>query len=423
MRTRASFWIFAAATTLLLVGVITREARLLALMLPLLAFGALASLFSPPAPQVEVGRRVEKEALYQGEEVRVCLSLRNTGEPLPVLEVYDALPPESILTQGTNHLLLSLDRGETKRLEYRLQFRLKGRYPMGPLVLRSRDSLGVYLKEKRVPSDETFVVAPRLEDLRKVTVLPRRTRPRLGQVPSRMPGLGTDFWSIREYQAGDDLRRINWKASARLGSLLTNERESERSGDVILVLDAREAADVGIYTSNTVELGIRALASLASRLLRDRNRVGLVVQRDVMDWVTPAFGRRQLYRIIDTLIGVRPGGAAPFEQIGWMLRRNLPTKAMLIIISPLVDRSVTETIAELRASGFDIMLLSPSSLEVDRLTIGEDWYEELAYRLLRMQRDGDVGYLRRFAHVVDWNPEEPLTLALKEVSQWSRYQP
>ncbi|MFQ5985817.1 MAG: DUF58 domain-containing protein [Thermoplasmata archaeon] len=423
MRTRASFWIFATATTFLLVAVVTREARFLALMLPLLAFGALASLFSPPAPEVEVRRTTEKEALYEGEEIEVRISLRNTGEPLPFLEVYDALPHRSVLTRGTNHLLLALDRDETKRLEYRIQFPLKGRYPVGPVVLRSRDSLGVYLKERRVPSDEAFVVAPRIEDLRKVSVLPRRTRPRLGQVPSRIPGLGTEFWSIREYHAGDDLRRVNWKASARLDSLLTNERESERSGDVILVLDAREAANVGFYASNAVELGIRALASLASRLLHDRNRVGLVVQRDVMDWVTPGFGRRQLYRIIDTLIGVRPGGQAPFEQIGWMLKRHLPTKALLVIISPLVDRSVTETIAELRASGFDIILLSPSSLEVDRLTIGEDRYENLAYRLLRMQRDGNVGYLRRFAHVVDWNPDEPLTLALKEVSLWSRYQP
>lgn len=392
-------------------------------MLPLLVFGALASLFSPPAPHLEVERKVEKEALYEGEEISVRLSLRNPGEALPILEVYDGLPRGSVLTQGTNHLLLALDRGETKRLEYRLKFPLKGRYAVGPVVMRSRDPLGLYVKTMDISSEDALVVAPRFEDLRKVTVLPRRTRPRLGQVPAKIPGLGTEFWAIREYEAGDDLRRINWKASARLDSLLTNEKESERSGDVILVLDAREAANVGYSAYNAVELGIRALASLAARLLQDRNRVGLVVQRDVMGWVSPAFGRKQFYRIMDGLIAVRPGGQVPFEQISWMLRRYLPTKALLIIISPLIDRSVTDSIAELRAAGFDIILLSPSSLEVERMTIGEGSYEELAYRVLRMQRDANVAYLRRFAHVVDWNPEEPLALALKKVSLWSRHHP
>lgn len=421
MRTRATFWIFGAAVALLLLGVVTRDFRFLALVLPLLVFATLASLFAPPRPSLAVKRVIEGERTFEGDEIDVALTLHNTGAALPVLEVYDGLPPGSVVTKGSNRLLLSLAAGETKTLEYTLRFDLKGRYTLGPLTARSRDPLGLYFREITVPGRDGVVVSPLIQDLRRVSLLPRRTRPNLGQVPARIPGLGTEFWAIRKYQGGDDMRGINWKASARLDTLLTNEREAERSGDIILVLDARNEAHIGGPFYNTLELGIRAVVSLAARLLQDRNRVGLVIQRDVLDWVYPAFGRTQLYRIIDAVLAVRPGGIWPFRQIAWVLKRHFPSRALLIIVSPLVDRASLESVRELRAVGFDIILLSPSSLEVERRLLEGNGHTELAHRVLRMRREADVAYLRRFAHVVDWNPEEPLTLALKEASLWQRY--
>src|SRR5439155_1167202 len=83
------------------------------------------------------------------------------------------------------------------------------------------------------PPAARLVVAPAMEDLRRTKLQPRRTRPWYGQVASRQIGAGTDFWGVREYTAGDEVRRINWKASARLDRLFTNEYEGERSGDVV----------------------------------------------------------------------------------------------------------------------------------------------------------------------------------------------
>lgn len=421
MRTRANFWIFAASVALLLVGIIAREPRLLALVLSLLTFKALTALFTPSIPDVSAERRLEAVTSYEGEDVSVAVTLRNRGDAIHLLEVYDSISEGGLVTEGTNHLILALNRGEEKTLEYRVRFEVKGRYEIGPLMLRSRDPFGMYIRERRVDVAQTMVVSPRTEDLRRVSLFPRRTTPRLGNAPSRTAGLGVDFWAIRAYQSGDELRRINWKASARLDTLLTNEKEAERSGDIILVLDARWQANVGHMLQNTIEFGVKAAVSLAAKLLQDRNRVGLVIQRDILDWVYPAFGNKQLYRIVNALVSVRPGGEWPFEQISWVLKRYFPPKSLIIIISPLVDTPAVESVVELRARGFDIILLSPSFLEVERMVMDEDMYMELAYRVLKMRRDADVSYLRRFAHVVDWNPREPLALALKEVSLWPRY--
>src|SRR5439155_1125748 len=135
------------------------------------------------------------------------------------------------------------------------------------------------------PPRPQIVVAPAMEDLRRAALQPRRTRPWFGQVASRRIGPGTEFWGVREYVAGDEVRRINWKASARLERLFTNEYEGERSGDVVIVVDARRESSVGTEADNPVEHAVRAALGIADRVLATKNRVGLIVYRQVIDWV------------------------------------------------------------------------------------------------------------------------------------------
>ena len=98
---------------------------------------------------------------------------------------------------------------------------------------------------------------------------------------------------MRQYVPGDELRKINWKASARRDEMITNEFESECSGDVTIMLDARKESNVGTLENNTVEHGIRAASTIAAHILKEKNRVGLIVLRDIIDEVYPAFGKRQ----------------------------------------------------------------------------------------------------------------------------------
>jgi uncharacterized protein (DUF58 family) len=259
------------------------------------------------------------------------------------------------------------------------------------------------------------MVAPRSEDIRKVEIHTRKTRPWLGQIPSRSPGLGTDFWAIRAYASGDEMRRINWKASARLASLFTNEYEGERSGDFVIILDAREQAALGLHSRSAVEMGVRATISLAAKLLEARNRVGLVIMRSVLDWVYPAFGRAQLLRIVEALVTVKPGGAWTLQHLSWILSRFFPPRSQLIIISPVVDRRAREAVLEMRARGFDAIVISPSIVDIEAGIIKEEERVKTAYAILRIEREMNIARLRRIAPVADWKPDDPLALALKEV--------
>src|SRR2546426_220972 len=171
-------------------------------------------------------------------------------------------------------------------------------FPPARVRVRSLDPLALGAEDAVLSVEARLVVAPTMEDLRRTKLQPRRTRPWFGQVASRQIGAGTDFWGVREYTAGDEVRRINWKASARLDRLFTNEYEGERSGDVVIVVDARRESFIGTETDNPIEHGVRAALGIAEHVLASKNRVGLIVQREVLDWVPPAFGRKQLYRIL-----------------------------------------------------------------------------------------------------------------------------
>ncbi len=415
MRTGQAAWVVGLASLLLILGLIIREEGLIALAVPLVVYLALGVVFRAQEPAVRVFRSVDRDTAYQGEELTVNLRVENLGRSLEFLELQDSVPPELELLQGSSYLVTQLQPKEAREFQYRLNLRVKGKYTLGPILMRSRDLMGFFVHEATVENSLTLVVSPRGEDVRKVKIGTRTTRPWLGQIPSRSPGLGTDFWSIRDYASGDEMRRINWKASSRLASLFTNEYEGEKSADFVIILDAREEAALGPVHDNAVEMGVRATISLASKLLENRNRVGLIVMRSVLDWVYPAFGRKQLPRIVEALVTVRPGGEWTLGHLPWILMRFFPPRCQLIIISPLVDRRAREAIAEMKARGFDAVVISPSMVDIEASLMEENERVRVAHSILRFERDVDIASLRRFAPVADWKPGEPLAVAMKEV--------
>ncbi len=420
MRTPLASALVGASLTALLGGLALRSWSLVLLALPPVAFLGLGTLEPPAEPRLAVTRTLSRDRLSVGSEAEVRVVVKNEGASLDVVEFLDVLPHELVLSKGSNHLVASLAPDGTLEIVYRVRPALKGDYSVGPLRVRSLDALGLGAEDTVVASPASLVVAPAMESLQRANLGPRRTRPWFGHVTSRLIGPGSEFWGVREYVSGDDMRRINWKASARFDRLFSNEYQGERSGDVIIVLDARRESAIGMPTDNAVELGVRAALGVAEHVLDSKNRVGLIVQRDVLDWVPPAFGRKQLYRILDHLIHVRAGGEWPFGFVTWVLTRYFPRDALVVLISPLTDETSLDAVMSLAAHGYDIAVLSPSPLEIEREYLPPTDEEQTAYRILRMERENLISALRRVAQVVDWDPSTPLALPLRRMRYWTR---
>jgi uncharacterized protein (DUF58 family) len=416
MRTSLSSGLAAAALGLLLAGLALQSWQIVLLALPPIIVLSLGSLAPPPRPRLVAVRSLSQERTVPRHEIDVELLVRNEGPSLDLVEVADVLPSEFVVVRGTNHAVVSLEAGGTLLCSYTIRSDVKGEFIVGPVRARSFDPLGLGAEDAVIELRSRLIVAPAMEDLRRVTLQPLRTRPWFGQVPSRRIGAGTEFWGVREYAPGDEVRRINWKASARLERLYTNEYEGERSGDVVIVVDARHESFVGTDADNPIEHGVRAALGLADRVLAAKNRAGLIVQRQVLDVVPLAFGRKQLYRILEHLTHMRPGGEWPFSHVATVLSRFFPRDCLVVLVTPLQDRGTLNAVVGLVARGYDVAVVSPSALVIEQRHGRTADPDRVAYRILEMERENLISQLRRVAQVVDWDPATPLALALRRMT-------
>lgn len=153
---------------------------------------------------------------------------------------------------------------------YGLRCARRGVYEVGPLMAVTSDALGLARHETVVADKFELLVHPRLEFVEDRPLTRRFEDPPIRPPRSKPWPTGLEFYGMREYVPGDDLRRIVWRASARMGKLMVREAEEGITDHITIILDT----DRGSHSwegdhSESFETGVRAAASLAYRHLGD----------------------------------------------------------------------------------------------------------------------------------------------------------
>jgi uncharacterized protein (DUF58 family) len=405
---------FALATILLVLGLLLQDWQLAALVLPLASLFFLSNVWGlPESVKVRLTHRVIPSNSFGDEDIRVRIEILNeTNGNLGNVEVHELIPDTIKLDKGAARIRTQLKLLEKLEVQLGFPSPIRGHYPVGPVVLRARDPFGLYLVEANADS-EVLSIMPRPERIRGAELRPRHLGPWPGVIPARVLGPGTEFYSMRGYVPGDDPKRINWKASARYRRLITNETEAERVTDVMIVLDT----DVTFYEAAEAEMferGVRAAASLASLLLRQGNRVGVILQGEERGIATPAFGKRHERNILYLLAAARPGRSVlPTDYVIALLAKLLlPANAQIVIISSLMDNTIVAGIRGLVAAGYSVLVLSPSPRDPVRF---ESEFEEVAYRMLMLERANTLFSLEKICTLSQWPVGIPLSVVLSKV--------
>ena len=416
MFTQKATFYFGLATLLLILGLLLQDWQLAALVLPIASLFFLSNVWGlGESIELRVSHQVAPSDSFGDEDIQVRIHVSNRGnEKLGNVEILESIPDKIKLEKGIGHGWVRLRALE--ELEFPLEFHspIRGHYEVGPLVARARDPFWFYLVEASA-GVETLSIMPRPERIRGAELRPRHLGPWPGTIPARTLGPGTEFYSMRDYLAGDDPKRINWKATARYRRLVVNEAEAERVTDVMVVLDT----DVTFYEPAEPELferGVSAAASMARLLLRQGNRVGLILQGEARGVAPPGFGKRQERSILFQLAAAKPGKAMiPTSYVITQLARlMLPAKAQVVIISPLLDASILGGVRQLAAAGYSILVLSPSPSDPAKF---DSVSEELAYRILMIERSNTLLALEKICSVTQWPQGVPLSLVLRRVRQ------
>lgn len=392
----------------LFLGLALRLPELVAVGAPFALVVALGLLVER-RPTVDVTLRSDRERALEGEEVELELDVRASAPA----ELYLQLPRELELVEGTNPFAVGGD--EVVRL--RVLATRWGAYVPGLVYVRAYDRFRVVRWETRLERPRPLKVYPHAEYLRTL-VRPLRTQVSAGNQVAREKGDGIEFADLRPFVAGDLARRVNWRASARRGELWVNEYHPERNSDVILFVDSFAEARRG--GSSTLDQGVRATAALAARYLREKDRVGLISFGGTLNWLLPATGLVHLYRIVDAVLDSRIVLSYAWRNLDVVPRRTLPSHALVLAVSPLLDERATDALLDLRARGFDLAVIEVSPLEY--VASGPGPSDRLAHRLWRLKREAQrTRYERAGVPVAVWTTEGSLAGALEEVKAFRRY--
>jgi uncharacterized protein (DUF58 family) len=355
------------------------------------------------------------EQLVEGQELTLTLELQSDADTR--LDVALLLPPELALLEGQNPRSVTVLAGEPLRIAYPVRCIRWGVASVGPAAVRMRTPLGVVRAEQRLPVSGITRILPSEPTLQEL-VRPLETQLFAGNQRARAKASdGIEFADLRDYQPGDRPRSINWRASARRGSLQTNQRHLERNADMTILVDSFGNGERGSGT--TFDDGVRAASALVRHAVAQRDRVGLINLGGTVRWIELRPGLRQLYQIVGTLLEAEIARRTYGEQLGTIPRRVLSPGALVVALTPLLDERSVEILLDLRARGYDLLVVEVVS--EPHLEKGAEAEDELAVRLWQVVRDGlRARFLRHGIPLVRWRPGGELEAALGEVRAFRR---
>lgn len=400
-------------------GLAIGETALVALGAPFIILAGIG-IAAGAAGKGEAAARFARDRAIEGEVVALVVDIDEPrrGWIEVAVEPIDGLELESVegvaRASVTGHRAVWRHPGGPATARLMMRCSHWGVYRPDWIRVRLRQGLFVDVAEYR-PRIELRVY-PQTSVLRRL-LRPIETQRSFGDLVSRDRGGGLEFAEMRRFAPGDDPRLINWRVTARGRGVWVSDRHPERNADVVVLVDTLNEPRGGVAT--TLDYSVRAAAAIAEGHLRRHDRVGLVTFGEPVRWLQPGMGDRQRYRILDTLMESKIRRELFWRGVGAVPSKALPPHALILGLSPLLDRRAVDAFADLRGRGFDVAVIE---LPVDEfLDLPEGEVERIARRIWLLDREAvRARFERHGVAVVRWHPEDPITHALTEVTTFRR---
>lgn len=286
---------------------------------------------------VEATRQLRPPRVPAGTDSRVELAVRNQApRRSPVLAASDPFDRGRRLA---HFLLAPLQPGETARAAYRLPTGTRGVYDLGPLTLELSDPFGLARRYVVAAPVASLTVFPRVDPIEAPSLIRGDDAFASADHPTALASSGEDFYALREYEVGDDLRRVHWKSSAKLDQLMIRQDEVPWQGRAVVVLDLNAAT----HTADSLEVAVSAAASIVTACWRRRSMVRLV-STDGVD-SRAGSGAAHLDAMLEHLAGAGADGTIPLGGALAPLRREGNGAALAVITTDLVPQDDLDALA------------------------------------------------------------------------------
>ncbi|HVV37091.1 MAG TPA: DUF58 domain-containing protein [Acidimicrobiales bacterium] len=291
---------------------------------------------------------------HEGDRLEVEVSLEaQRGVSTFVLE--ERVPER--LGQPVRVPITKLSSGEKLTHRYSVRCTRRGVYDVGPLVAVKGDPLGLTQRETLIAEPFQLLVHPRIEVVSDRPLTRQFEDPPIRPPVSKPWPSGLEFYGMREYKPGDDLRRIVWRASARTGKIMVREAEQGITDKITIILDTDRGSHSrdGEGLSESFEAGVRAAASLAVRHLREGYEIK--VETNGGPLTRSLRGAQQQLPLLDAFAKVEMGR----EPLGTVIRRllgNAQRDAHNILITPHLGAGEAAQLKLLLNKGVSILVVA-----------------------------------------------------------------
>ena len=347
------------------------------------------------AESLTARRECNRLAANIGDTVAVMVRVENTGRlPVPWMLAEDLLPrhalihePPNLRVSGRRVRLAMLQAGGAQSILYQLTCNRRGYYQLGPLVMETGDLFGLHRRYRVLSKPHFLLVYPKVLPIEGFDIASKRPigevrmSYRLYEDPTRIAG-------VRQYEPGDPLNRVHWKATARTGKLHSKIYEPSTVAGVTILLEFHQDAHDRRHEPMRSELAVTAAASLANAIYELGQQIGLVTNgRDAADrirqegWdydlrtrdaarrtasmadrsdrlqpvvVETRRGPEQLMRIFETLARVELTDGLTLAQLIAETASRMPRDATVVAILPAVTEQAAIALGNLKRRGFAV---------------------------------------------------------------------
>jgi uncharacterized protein (DUF58 family) len=336
-------------------------------------------------------RRLSTRRAFPGTRVNVEIEVRNLGKRRTAMLLIEDRVPSSVGPPARG-VLGEIRAGTRGHVRYELTPRARGRYRVGPLSVLVSDPFDLVRKRIDFDVHHDLVVFPEIESI--ASRRPATPLGGAGEASTRqLYRAAEEFYTMRAYEEGDDLRRIHWPSVARTGELMIRQDESAHRAAASVFLDNRSSGLGG--GGPAFERAVSAAASIGALYLRTGFRVRLATADrppTVMD----------LDRFLETLALARPSRAHQVTPTLQRLAASSSGAGALVVVTHVPDAAAIAALTRLTTGGGSKIAVLVRPHEPDDLTIGARHQLETALQAAR----GSLG--RAGWEVIPLRPNERL---------------
>ncbi len=290
-------------------------------------------------------KRITPKRISLGFPTRIVFEVQNYCRRQVEVHLAEDAPSTIDVTPAKCQVILG--PGDRRTLEYRLVAHQRGRYELSNVYVRVLPAMGLLYRQFKVKIPTELSVFPNLMNLRRYELLARRGLSyEQGLAKLKRIGQGSEFESLRHYVSGDEMSRIEWKATAKRAKLIVKNYEPEKQQNIIIAIDVGRATAGEFGGLSRVDYLVNATLMLAYVALRQNDWFSMIAFSDrIESYLPPVNGLKNIDRVARSLFELQPrlvesnyGAACRF--LGLKNRK----RSLLCMMTDVVDRDASNVI-------------------------------------------------------------------------------